>query len=204
MADIKRETARMCLVDDLLKGSFVKTEGWKPSYFSTDEGDVSRVNLIGVIVSNDPGGRVIIDDGSGRILLRSFEGDPFIDLNLGDLVLIVGRPRVYNEEKYVLPEIMKKIDPKWGVYRQKILEIQRKKMKKRRTEKRMVVEECVQPINYFQKILDFIKDLDNGEGADIEEVKKRSNAPDAEELIKKLIEEGDVFEVRAGKLKILE
>lgn len=204
MPQIKRETAIICIIDDLLRGSFIKTEGWNPSYFSTDLGNISRVNLTGVVVSKDPGGGLIIDDGSGRILLRSFESDSFRDLNIGDLVMVVGRPRVYNEEKYVLPEIIKKVNQKWSAYRKLQLELLRRNMKKTKKETRVLVKEEAQPINYFQKILEFIKDLDNGEGADIEEVKKRSAAPDAEELIKKLIKEGEIFEIRAGRLKVLE
>ncbi|MBU1198449.1 MAG: hypothetical protein KKF46_08695 [Nanoarchaeota archaeon] len=204
MAQIKRETAFMCKVNDLLNGSFVKTEGWNPSYFSTAYGDISRVNLTGVIVSKEQGGSVVIDDGSGRILLRSFENDAFENINVGDLVLIIGRPRIYNEQKYVLPEIVKKIEQKWGVYRQLKLEVLRKKIKVKKVENRIPVKGDTQPVNYFQKILEFIKDLDTGEGAETEEVIKRSQAKNAEELIQKLIEEGEIFEVRPGKLKILE
>lgn len=204
MAQIKRETAIICMVDDLLRGSFVKTEGWKPSYFSTELGDVSRVNLIGVIVSKESSGGLLIDDGSGRILLRSFEDQAFTDLNIGDLIMVIGRPRVYNEQKYVLPEIMKKMNQKWGQYRQVQLELLKAGRKKPVQENRMVVEDKEKPINYFQKILEFIKDLDTGDGADTEEVKKRAGAPNAEELIRKLIEEGELFETRPGKLKILE
>ena len=204
MVQIKRETAIICMIDDLLKGSFIRTEGWNPSYFSTDLGDISRVSIMGVIVNKEPSGRMIIDDSSGRILLRSFENKAFLDLNIGDLVMVIGRPRVYNEEKYILPEIIKKIDHKWGAYRQLQLKLLRKKMRTRKKENRILVKEEKQPINYFQRILEFVKDLDTGEGADIEEVKKRSGAPNAEELINKLIEEGEVFEVRPGKLKVLE
>jgi len=204
MAQIKRETAVICMINDLLRGSFIRTEGWNPSYFSTEIGDVSRVSLMGVVVSKDPSGNVVIDDSSGRILLRSFENNAFHDLNIGDLIMVIGRPRVYNEEKYVLPEIIKKIDHKWGAYRQLQLKLLRKKTGLRKKEARILVKEEKQPINHFQKIIEFIKDLDAGEGADIEEVKKRSGAPNAEELINKLIEEGEIFEVKAGKLKVLE
>jgi len=204
MAQIKRETAVICMINDLLRGSFIRTEGWNPSYFSTEIGDVSRVSLMGVVVSKDASGNVVIDDSSGRILLRSFENNAFHDLNIGDLIMVIGRPRVYNEEKYVLPEIIKKIDHKWGAYRQLQLKLLRKKTGLRKKEARILVKEEKQPINHFQKIIEFIKDLDAGEGADIEEVKKRSGAPNAEELINKLIEEGEIFEVKAGKLKVLE
>jgi RPA family protein len=206
MAQIKRETAIICTVTDLLNGSFVKTEGWDPSYFTTDLGDISRVNLMGVIVSKEPAGGVLLDDGGGRILLRSFEGDIFGGVDTGDLVIVIGRPRIYNEQKYVLPEIIRKIDPKWGLYRQIQLEILRKKVRinPEKKENRVLIKEDAQPVNYFQKILEFIRDLDVGAGADIDEVAKRSGAPNADALIRKLIEEGEIFEIKPGKLKILE
>lgn len=201
MASIKREIAMICMIDDLLQGSFVRTEGWNPSYFSTEMGDVSRANIIGVVVNREPNGGVLLDDGSGRILLRSFEENAFAGVDTGDLVLVIGRPRIYNEQKYVLPEIIKKVDHKWGEYRRLQLELLRKRVKKAVA---VSIKEAVPPVNYFQKILEFIKDLDSGSGADAEEVIKRSGAPDADALIRKLIEEGEIFELKPGKLKILE
>jgi RPA family protein len=204
MAQIKRETAMICIVDDLLRGNFVRTEGWNPSYFSTELGDVSRVNLMGVVVSKEPAGGLLLDDGSGRILLRSFEGSSFTGLDTGDLVLVIGRPRTYNEQKYVLPEIIRKIDQRWGVYRQLQIEILRKKIRPVKREVRIPIKEDEQPVNYYQRILAFIRDLDTGSGADTEEVIKRSGAPNGDALIRKLIEEGEIFELRPGKLKALE
>jgi RPA family protein len=201
MASIKREIAMICMIDDLLQGSFVRTEGWNPSYFSTEMGDVSRANIMGVVVNKEPNGGVLLDDGSGRILLRSFEENAFAGVDTGDLVLVIGRPRIYNEQKYVLPEIIKKVDQRWGEYRRLQLELLRKRVKKAVA---VSIKEAVPPVNYFQKILEFIKDLDSGSGADAEEVIKRSGAPDADALIRKLIEEGEIFELKPGKLKILE
>jgi RPA family protein len=204
MASIKREKAMICMIDDLLQGSFVRTEGWNPSYFSTEMGDVSRANIMGVVVNKEPNGGVLLDDGSGRILLRSFEENAFAGVDTGDLVLVIGRPRIYNEQKYVLPEIIKKVDHKWGEYRRLQLELLRKRVKRVKKAVAVSIKEAVPPVNYFQKILEFIKDLDSGSGADAEEVIKRSGAPDADALIRKLIEEGEIFELKPGKLKILE
>jgi RPA family protein len=204
MASIKREIAMICMIDDLLQGSFVRTEGWNPSYFSTEMGNVSRANIMGVVVNKEPNGGVLLDDGSGRILLRSFEENAFAGVDTGDLVLVIGRPRIYNEQKYVLPEIIKKVDQKWGEYRRLQLELLRKRVKRVKKAVAVSIKEAVPPVNYFQKILEFIKDLDSGSGADAEEVIKRSSAPDADALIRKLIEEGEIFELKPGKLKILE
>lgn len=204
MAQVKREVAVICMIDSILKGDFVRTEGWNPSYFSTDFGKISRANIIGVVVNKEPSGSILVDDGSGRILLRSFEGDAFGNLNIGELILIIGRPRIYNEQKYILPEIIKKLDPRWGQYRQIQLEIKRKNLAPVKKENRIVLQPEPKPTNHFQRIVEFIKDLDEGEGADIGEVIRRANVPNGEELVRKLIEEGEIFELKPGKLKILE
>ena len=203
MAQIKRETASICLVRDLLDGEFVKTEGWNPSYIKTRIGNISRASLMGVLVSKDPDG-LVFDDGSGRMLLRSFDEASFSNVEVGDFLLVVGRPRVYNEQKYVLPEIMKKLPPAWGEFRKREIELISANARELPKENRVAVSEPVAPTaNYFQKLLDFIKDLDTGEGAPSEEVMKRSGVPNAESLMRKLIEEGEIFELRPGRVKIL-
>jgi len=203
MAQIKRETAIICTIKDLLSGSFVKTEGLTPSYFSTDRGNISRANIIGVIVNRDAEG-FVVDDGTGRLLLRSFDQQPSIsDEDIGALVMIIGRPRIFNEQKYIVPEIIKRIDHKWGEFRKAYLEIHKIDHVLFKKEVRIPINEESPTINPYQKIIDFIKDLDAGNGADINDVMKRSGLPAAEELIRKLIEEGEVFEIRPGKLKLL-
>jgi RPA family protein len=203
MAQIKRETAIICSVKDLLDGGFVKTEGWTPSYFVTSAGNISRANLMGVVVSNDSEG-LFVDDGTGRILLRSFE-NVIPEIEIGSLIMIIGRPRVFNEQKYVVPEIIRKVSPAWAEFRRIQLErVIRTRADFKPEEKRTPVKEEVSKQNPFQKIVEFIKDLDRGEGAELEEVIKRSGLSGAEDTINRLIEEGEIFEIKPGRLKILE
>ena len=49
-----------------------------------------------------------------------------------------------------------------------------------------------------------IKKLDEGDGVLIDDVIKSSKIGDAEEIINRLLENGDIFEIKPGKLKILE
>ena len=53
-------------------------------------------------------------------------------------------------------------------------------------------------------VFKLIKKLDSGDGVDIEEVIKSSSYNNAEELIQKLMQAGDVFEVKPGRIKVLE
>ena len=49
-----------------------------------------------------------------------------------------------------------------------------------------------------------IKEVDAGQGADTQEIITKLNVEDAESIITKLLEQGEVFEIKPGKLKILE
>src|SRR3989338_5030302 len=113
----KRQIAHKIRINDILRGKYVKEEGeWSPNYVLTGEKKVSRVNLMAVVVSKDGMERsghsnLIIDDGSGKISIRSFEGNNNFDkVKVGDLIMVVGRPREYSNEKYVVSEILKKIN----------------------------------------------------------------------------------------------
>jgi RPA family protein len=205
MAQVKRETASICMVNDIIKGSFVKTEGWSPSYFAIKTGNVSRANVMGVVVSKDQRGAVL-DDGTGRILLRSFDSSAALDfVEVGDFVTVIGRPRAYNDEKYILPEIVKKTKPEWAEFRKALLSSLKPIQKVIVEESRVVVSEEVEPTaNYYQRILSFIRDLDLGEGASLEEVANRSGIPTPEVIIRRLLEEGEIFEIKPGRLKVLE
>ena len=46
--------------------------------------------------------------------------------------------------------------------------------------------------------------MDNGDGADTEDIITSANMDNTEDIIKSLLEEGEIFEVRPGKLKVLE
>jgi len=45
--------------------------------------------------------------------------------------------------------------------------------------------------------------LDSGEGADIEDVIVKADVKDCEPLLNSLIKEGEIFEVRPGRIKVL-
>ena len=49
-----------------------------------------------------------------------------------------------------------------------------------------------------------IKDIDSGDGADTQEVITKSNIDKAEQIITNLLEQGEVFEIKPGRSKVLE
>jgi len=214
----KRQIAYKVKINDILKGEYVKEEGeWVPNYIKVENKKVSRVNLMAVVVSkqnleNTNYQSLLIDDCSGKISIRSFEEhNNFNYIEVGDFVLVIGRPREYFNEKYIVSEILKKIeDPLWVEIRK--LELESKggvKEQIKDTESELVdrdedvkEEQIEDGIN--KKIFNLIKETDVGEGADTQEVITKSNIDEAEEIIKKLLKQGEIFEIKHGRLKVLE
>lgn len=221
----KRQVAVKVSIGTLTSSRYVKQEGMLPNYVILDNDTrVSRVNLVGVVVSasDDTGFKsVVIDDGTGKVSARAFEQNASLDnLKIGDCVLVVGRPREFGGSIYVLPEIVRVItDMRWLEIRK--LELERNKLSivprkdseipagepKEVAEKNSngaVEEEFVGAASINSTICDVIKRLDRGEGADFEEVVKQANSPEAESTVLSLLKNGDIFEVSPGKLKVLE
>jgi RPA family protein len=125
----KRQTAFKARISDIASGKYVKEEGWQPNYVVTQSGrKVSRVNLAAVVISppTDETGfmNAQVDDGSGSISIRVFDNPKLLQgINIGDLLFVIGRPRQYGSETYVLAEIARKIeDKRWMELRKLELE----------------------------------------------------------------------------------
>ena len=180
---------------------------------------------------------ILIDDGSGKIILRIFEENKAVfHLEVGDVVQVIGKIRVFNQEKYVFPEIIKKINPFWLKVRS--LEVQRDKKQTEKEEKTVqniepkksedkkeiakeiisskkivqdldhleVISEEIEennPLLPFEKLSKLISELDKGEGAMIEEIIEKSPLEKTEELIEKMLENGDIFQNMPGKVRLL-
>ncbi|MCX8194156.1 MAG: OB-fold nucleic acid binding domain-containing protein [Candidatus Pacearchaeota archaeon] len=89
-----------------------------------DGKDIVRVNVIATIVDkfiNEQGSyaSLILDDGTGTIRAKAFSENValFKDFQLGDTVKVIGLLRFFNDELYILPEIIKEIDPRWLLVR---------------------------------------------------------------------------------------
>ena len=227
MADvIKRQIAYKAPVSDILSGSYVKQEGWEPNYILTKGNKkISRLNILGVVINIDPSDKklfITIDDGSGNISIRSFEEtNLFNNIEIGSIVLVIGKPREFGGEKYIIPEIIRKLEnPRWIDVRKKELNLKNtakfeeiKTPKERRTEEKEIKEEVIGSDKNDnevgvesdqEKILDLIKELDEGDGVDIEEVITKSKIKECEEIINKLILIGEIFEIKPGIIKVLE
>ena len=117
MSDIEQKTFQRQIafkvkISDILNGSFVKDE-FSAGYIKLSDKNVSRVNIIATVVykiEQASASNAMIDDGTGKVLLRSFENSGiFSNVDIGDAVLVIGKIREFNNELYIIPEIFKKI-----------------------------------------------------------------------------------------------
>ncbi len=171
----------------------------------------AKVNVIGVLVSKTPG-VFIVDDGTGSIAVRSFgsEVKPLDSFEVGEIINVIGRLGFFGAEPYISPEIAARSSQKMLALRQ--LELERDLLLSGPSGAESVIIEEVAgapaaDLSDAAVIRELIREIDlgnEGKGADIEEINRRSNMGNAEALIRSLIELGEVFEVRPGRLKVLE
>lgn len=222
----ERSTAKLCKISELITGKYIKNEGWTPNFVITDYGKIKRANIMGIIVNND-NTSCIIDDGTGKIMVRDFNNT--IKTEIGELVVIIGKPRQFGQEMFLNNEIIKRIkNMKWVEFRKKEL-LSRKKEKINIPSDYLDVETdvkeeiLIKEENIFEvptleplvksnvktkggkaeRIIELIEKFDSGDGAHIENVIKESGLDDTETIIKSLTEEGEVFQVKPGRLKVM-
>jgi RPA family protein len=205
----KRETAHKLRVSDILRANqiFEETESAnkKLRFIELGNRQIIRVNVIANVVDRyeSDGERrfasITIDDGSGQIRARVFGDDinKFVDIVQGDTVLIIGVMRSFNQELYILPELIRKQDPRYLLVRK--LEIEKSfiaPLPKQKQEIRILREEIVK----------MIRDAEASEGIDKEEIiiKIKSAQPEIiNQEIKKLLEEGVIYEPRPSRVRYL-
>lgn len=197
----KRQVAYKVGISDILDAHLIKDN--MSLYIKINDVNVSRVNLISTLVykAEDSGyASSIIDDGTGRMSLKSFEKkDIFSNVDVGDMVLVIGKIREFSNEKYIVPEIVKKVhDPAWIGVRK--IELQNN-MSVSEDAKEDLVEENP---SIADDVFSLIRKLDSGEGVLVEDIIKEYDSDGVEKILKKMLENGDVFEITPGKIKILE
>ncbi len=201
----KRHIAYKYRIGDLLIGKAI-FDAERFTHLELGDRKISRVNLVGNIVDryDSEGDKkytfFTLDDGSGQIKLRVFADDveKFKNVTQGQTVLVIGLLRNFNNETYVTPEIIKELD-------QQYLLVRKLEMEKERAKSPAPAEKN-QIVAIRDKILEKIKTSEEDGGAEVEKIimEIRETSPEVINAeIKKLIEEGIVFEPRPGKIRWL-
>ncbi len=197
----ERQPAKKVWIHEMLGGELHIVDGSEPNTLVTARGEAHRISILGVIIGNEelPVSSVTVDDGTGQVLVRSFERK--LTHPVGTVVQVIGRPRSYQGTFYVAAEAVAAVDPRWGNYRKKELgAVQEIATQKTQAP---IAEQPAQGEGRVEIIMRFIQQLDDGNGAPIEQIALKSKLPNAEEIIEQLLLAGDIFELRPGRVKIL-
>ncbi len=114
--DYQRPPGREMSINDIVQSTFIAGDAQTPSSLMAISGEkIQIVNVMGVIFHLDKQGTVtnlLLDDGTENIIVRIFEerNNKFL---VGDIVCVIGKVRLFNQEKYISPEIIKKKDAQW-------------------------------------------------------------------------------------------
>jgi RecG-like helicase len=199
--EFKRHIAHKKRIGDILTGQVVM-EGDKFKCLELNGEQIVRTNLIANIVDKyvQDGEKkfasITLDDATGQIKLKLFGEDikKFESFSQGDTVITIGLLRAWNNELYLSPEIMKKREPAYLVVRKLELD----------SEKPKIVEKS-ELTNVRNQILQTVKAQDENGGIDVEKmILELKASPDViNNEIRKLLEEGLVYEPRPGKLRYL-
>ncbi|MCK9595768.1 OB-fold nucleic acid binding domain-containing protein [Candidatus Pacearchaeota archaeon] len=201
----KRNVAYKLRIGDILMGKPIM-DGERFAFLELGGKKIIRVNIIGNIIDKyeSEGERKYIfftlDDGSGQIKLKCFgdEAIKFKEIFQGETVLVIGVLRNFNNETYISPEIIREQDTKYLLIRK--LEIEKEKNKNPQPLQKEQI------IAVKDKILDTIKNAEKDGGIDVDSVimSLRDVSPEViNQEIKKLLEEGIIFEPRPGKVRWL-
>lgn len=199
-------------IQAVLRGTYIQEKEQNPNYLQIENEKIVRLNIIATVVYKEEVGSmttVLLDDATGRIIIRFFEESMVArEIGIGEVVLVIGKVRVYNQEKYISPEIVKRVDSMWLKVR--ALELNENPLTKNymlgNVREDVFTEEEVEINNEllpFEKIIFLIKELDKGEGVLIEEIIDKSPLEGTEQWIEKMLERGDIFQNQPGKVKVL-
>jgi len=234
---VKRLTAKKVRISDIVNGKYFpgNREHMRPSFVITPFGEkISRVNIIATItdsfISDDSNyASITIDDNSDAIRAKAFREDVkmFEGLQRGELVIVIGKVKEYQNEVYINAEVVRAVEPNYETSRRlEILEQlnERKKsidnlrkIKSRLAEEDLkeyakklgLAEEALEVVfekkepDYKPKILDVIASLDDGTGVEIVKLFEISKLPDnvIERAVDELLAEGYLYEPSPGKFR---
>jgi len=204
--DFKRNIAYKLRIGDLLLGKPI-FDAERFSFLELGDKKIVRINIVGNIVDkyeNEGEKKYIfftLDDGSGQIKIRTFgdDSEKFKRIMQGQTIVVIGNLRSFNNEVYIIPEIMKGQDSRY-------LLIRKMEVEKDRKDSAPTIENKEQVKAIKDQILDLIKNSEEQGGIEADEIimKLRETSPEIiNQETKKLLEEGICFEPRPGKIRYL-
>lgn len=197
----KRHVAHKLKISEVLEGTQI-TDGEKLRFIEVHGKNVARVNLVANIIEKyiqddeKKFASITIDDASGQIKAKTFgeDIDKLKNLEQGETIMLIGLVRQWNNELYIIPEIIKQKTPTYLMIRKLETDLNKPK-----------IPNNTELTDLKGKIIQIIKREEENEGANIDslvtELKSEKELVNTE--IKKLLEEGIIYEPRPGKVRYL-
>tara|TARA_Y100000310_G_scaffold52238_1_gene48034 strand:+ start:2193 stop:2783 length:591 start_codon:yes stop_codon:yes gene_type:complete len=196
MEKYKRETAFKITLNDIKSAPYIEQEGWTPNFLEVAGEKIARINIMATVIAVEQETSYIslrLDDSTTILDVRFFEmQQKATTIQPGNTVLIIGKPRSYGNERYVVGEAISIIDPLW--------------LKVRRSELALAPPPAPPPPDTKEEKIDtftVIKNLDQGQGVSIENL-VQEQGPEIEKQIDILLKKGEIFEIKPGVVKVLE
>lgn len=257
--DQQRQPAAKVFLREVIEGELLQDPEQGLFLYTKIGEKLGRVNLLGAILHKEKIGsisNVLVDDGTAKIVVRFFEENSALNgLEVGSPVVVIGKVREYNGERYISPDLIRGISPLWlkarrlellaekkdrlqeNTLEQKIklnkkeannIELRKEEEPKSKsaeskitasprpsenttpesaeieTEEIEGTTELPETVGLpFQRILGIIKELDEGDGARIDDIIEKSPLKETEDLLQKMLEKGEIFQITSGKVKVL-
>jgi RPA family protein len=227
MAAYDRLCAVITSIGDIIEAEYKEMPGWEPNYIMLHKRiKASRLNVIGTVIDihlSNPLS-MTIDDGTGQIEVRSFDEVPKTP-SVGETIIVVGKPRKYNERLYISTELIRIMDDtSWVAHRKRQITLLKKyysnlpvieeaepaEVKEALAEEYPAREEesldVKKELTDSERIYNMITEFDGGDGAQISiilEKCEKDGIRNAEKAIQLMLEMGDIFEIKSGRVKIL-
>ncbi len=210
----KRQVAYKKSIAELINSEYIKPESQAANFLQANGQEISRVNVIAAVVGRadlQNYTNISIDDGTGRMSARAFDNAMLVsNIKVGDIVMVIGRPREFTSEKYILIETIKSVSPAWAKLRRIELEGARRQVESAgradEAAKAGDAEDDDTEVSYRSpdnSIIRMIKELDKGDGVSIDDLLSRGIV-NADTVVDSLLRKGDIFEIKPGKVKVLE
>lgn len=205
----KRQTAFKVWIRDL-KYTKGEMEDGGLVYLPIGGHNVVRVNIVGSVIGKnvtDNFGSIVIDDGSDNIQARVWGEDLWLvnELEVGDLVLVIARLGEFNQEPYLRPEVVRKVDMDWALLRR--LELIKEYGKPEKVEEKKEVTAVVEKVEEVEpsmavreKVLAFVEE---GKEISMESLVEKVGMEEAKvkKAVDELLKEGEMFMPRPGFLR---
>lgn len=205
---VERWTAKKLRIIDLVRGEWVKREGEAGFVLTPYKEEIRRARILATCVNkfvSDDGNfaSITLDDSTACVRAKVWKDlKPILGMEVGWLVDVIGRVREYDDEIYLVPEIIRKLDdPNWELLRRLELIDKIKRLKAGKGKEVEEVKKEKESDELRREILAVIEQAKDGMEYNKIAEKVKASQEQLEAIINELLGEGICYEPTPGKIK---